>query len=124
MKTTLTLLIAFVMISTSSLFGQNNTNKKFESVSNEKFAAAIASGDYILLDVRTVEEYEEGYIDGAKLLDFNDEHFDAALETMPKDRKYLVYCASGVRSKATMEKMKELGFTHVLELDKGYNDWD
>ena len=123
MKTTLTLLIAFVMISTSSLFAQNDTEKRFESVSNEEFKEAIATGEYILLDVRTVEEYEEGSIDGAKLLDFNDEHFDAALKTMPKDRKYLVYCASGARSKATMKKMEELGFTYVLELDKGFKEW-
>ncbi|HLV42480.1 MAG TPA: rhodanese-like domain-containing protein [Brumimicrobium sp.] len=123
MKTILTLLITFMMISTSALFGQNDSGKRFESVSNEVFKEAVASGEYIILDVRTVEEYEEGNIDGAKLVDYNDKSFDQIINDMPKDRKYLVYCAVGVRSKGAMEKMKEKGFTHVLELDKGYDNW-
>ena len=124
MKTTLTLLIAFVMISTSSLFGQNNSQERFESVSNEVFNEAIATGEYILLDVRTVEEYMEGHIDGAKLLDYNDVHFDQILSDFPKDQKYLVYCAVGARSKGAMEKMKAAGITYILELDKGFNEWE
>ncbi|PKR82131.1 hypothetical protein CW751_01985 [Brumimicrobium salinarum] len=124
MKTTLTIMIAFFMISTSFLFGQNETVERFESVPNEVFKEALVSGEFIVLDVRTVEEYETGNIEGAKLLDYNGEHFKQALEDMPKDQKYLVYCAVGVRSKAAMNDMKDAGFKYVLELDKGIEEWD
>lgn len=120
----MTLLFAVLMISTSSLFAQNAMSERFESVSNEEFKEALETGDYILLDVRTVEEYSAGNIEGAKLLDFNGEHFDQALADMPKDHKYLIYCASGTRSKLAMEKMKEIGFKYVLELDNGFNGWE
>lgn len=49
---------------------------------------------------------------------------DADLKSMPKDQKYLVYCAVGVRSKVAMNRMKELGFNYVLELDKGIEEWE
>ncbi|WP_299202137.1 rhodanese-like domain-containing protein [Brumimicrobium sp.] len=124
MKTTLTLLIAIFMVSTSSLVAQTESEKKFESVSNEKFQEAIETGEYILIDVRTVAEYEAGHIEGAKLLDINSDYFDETLSNMPKNQKFLVYCASGNRSKAAMDKMKLSGFTHVLELNNGYQGWE
>lgn len=123
MKTTLTILFALIFSSMQLMFAQNTINERHESVGNAEFKAALESGEYILLDTRTVKEYEEGNIEGSKLVEYNGGDMDVVLKNLPKDQKYLVYCAIGVRSKVAMERMKELGFPHVLELDKGIKEW-
>ena len=124
MKTTLTILFALLFTSTQIIFAQNTPVERFESVGNAEFKEALESGEYILLDTRTVEEYDVENIEGSKLVEYNGGDMDDVLTLMPRDRKYLVYCAIGVRSKVAMERMKELGFHHVLELDKGIKEWD
>lgn len=123
MKTIMTVLFALLFTSTFT-FSQNDVEQRFESVGNTEFKEALESGEFILLDTRTVAEYQERHIDGAKLVLYNDGDMDADLKSMPKDQKYLVYCAVGVRSKVAMNRMKELGFNYVLELDKGIEEWE
>ena len=123
MKTTLTILFALIFTSMQLVFSQNTIPERHESVGNEEFKEALETGEYILLDTRTVEEYEERHIEGSKLVEYNGGDMDNVLKNMPKDQKYLVYCAIGVRSKVAMERMKELGFPYVLELDKGIKEW-
>ncbi|RYM35434.1 rhodanese-like domain-containing protein [Brumimicrobium glaciale] len=123
MKTTLTILIALLFASTQVLFAQNTPEERFESVGNAEFKKALETGEYILLDTRTVEEYDVEHIEGSKLVEYNGGDMDDVLTLMPRDQKYLVYCAIGVRSKVAMERMKELGFHYVLELDKGIKEW-
>jgi|SRR5690554_2841102 len=124
MRTSLILLFALFFTTMSTVFAQNIQKERFESVDNATFKEALASEEFILLDIRTVEEYENGHIDGAKLVEYNDGDIDATLKLMPKDHKYLVYCGVGVRSKVAMKKMEELGFKYVLELDKGLEEWE
>ena len=71
--------------------------------------------DYILLDVRTEEEYNEGHIPGAINLDNEDIGTDALPALPDKDRLILVYCRSGRRSKEAAEKLAALGYTRVVE---------
>lgn len=79
-------------------------------------------GDYIILDVRTKEEYAEGHIPDALLIpDY--EIAEKAEEMLPdKDQTILVYCRSGNRSKGASEKLAEMGYTDVREFG-GINDW-
>lgn len=123
MKIALSVLFALIFSSTQMVFAQSEIVERHESVGNEEFKEALESGEYILLDTRTVEEYQEENIEGSKLVEYNGGDMDAILTQLPKDQKYLVYCAVGVRSKVAMERMKELGFPHVLELDKGIKEW-
>lgn len=124
MKTTLTILFALILSSMQFVFAQNTIDERFESVDNAEFKEALESGEYILLDIRTVEEHQEGHIEGSKLVEYNDGDMDVYFSGMPKEQKYLVYCSVGNRSKVAMERMKELGFKHVLELDEGLEKWD
>lgn len=123
MKTIMTVLFSLIFIATQLSFAQNNAEKRFESVGNDEFKEALESGEFILLDIRTVKEYENGHIEGAKLIEYNDGDMDDDFARIPKDQKYLVYCAIGVRSKVAMERMQELGFNYVLELDKGIEEY-
>ena len=78
--------------------------------------------DYIILDVRTQEEYEEKYIPGAILIP-HDKIQEQAAEKLPnKDQLILVYCRSGNRSKTASEALEKLGYTYIREFG-GIKDW-
>ncbi|MEA1883704.1 MAG: rhodanese-like domain-containing protein [Thermotogota bacterium] len=85
-----------------------------ENIDNEHF---------IILDVRTPSEYNAGHIDGATNVNYNASDFVEQLNKLDKTDVYLLYCASGGRSSRALKKMKELGFTKIYHLKKGYNGW-
>jgi rhodanese-related sulfurtransferase len=116
-------ILALLMFTTG--FSQETESEEvtIERVDKDAFKSAIESGDYILFDVRTVEEYMDGHIEGAKSLNVLDAQFDKTISNIDKSQKYLIYCKSGGRSAKALEKMKDAGFTHVLELDGGYQNW-
>ena len=78
--------------------------------------------DYIILDVRTQEEYEEKHIPGALLIPVDDIEAQAAEKLPNKDQLILVYCRSGNRSKTASEALEKLGYTRIREFG-GINDW-
>ena len=77
---------------------------------------------YIILDVRTPEEFADKHIPGA----VNIPNETIAAEEIPelpdKDQLILVYCRSGNRSKQASEKLAALGYTNVVEFG-GINSW-
>lgn len=77
---------------------------------------------YVILDVRTQEEYEEGHIPDVVLLpDFEVEQ--RAAEQLPdKGQLILVYCRSGNRSKSAASTLVNMGYTNVVEFG-GIRDW-
>ena len=78
--------------------------------------------NYIVLDVRTEEEYNEGHIEGAILIP--DYEINAKAESVLKDKNQLllVYCRSGRRSKLAAESLAALGYTNIKEFG-GIIDW-
>ena len=78
--------------------------------------------DYVILDVRTQEEYDEAHIDGAILIP--DYEINVKAESILKDNNQLilVYCRSGRRSKLAAEELVKLGYTNVKEFG-GIIDW-
>ena len=78
--------------------------------------------DYILLDVRTVEEYRTAHIPGAICIPNETIGTEAPAELPDKAQIILVYCRSGNRSKQAAEKLAKLGYTNVLEFG-GILDW-
>lgn len=80
--------------------------------------------DLVVLDVRTKEEFDAGHIDAALNLDVKSDKFRDEAGKLDKNRKYLVYCRSGKRSKAAQEILKELGFKEVINMTGGFMDWE
>jgi rhodanese-related sulfurtransferase len=77
---------------------------------------------YLILDVRTQKEYDEGHIPGAVLIP-DDEIRERAHKQLPdKDQLILVYCRSGRRSKLAAEALVEMGYTNIWEFG-GILDW-
>ena len=77
--------------------------------------------DYIILDVRTQDEYKSGHIKGAICIP-NEEISGAVSELPDKKQLILVYCRSGRRSKEAAQKLADSGYTNIVEFG-GINDW-
>ena len=77
---------------------------------------------YIILDVRTQEEYDQGHIPGAILIPDTEIEARAEAVLTDKDQLILVYCRSGRRSKLASEILVELGYTNIREFG-GIIDW-
>ena len=89
---------------------------------DEAVAMMEKEEDYIILDVRTVAEYNEKHIPGAINIPNETIGADAIPELPDKDQLILVYCRSGNRSKQASEKLVKLGYTNVVEFG-GIIDW-
>lgn len=77
---------------------------------------------FVILDVRTEEEYAEGHVPGAILIPDYEIEARAEEELPDKDRMLLVYCRSGRRSKIAAEALVEMGYTNIYEFG-GIIDW-
>jgi len=94
-------------------------------VTPEEAAATIADApeDLVILDVRTQEEFDEGHIEGAVMLDFYRDDFADELATFDRDVPYVLYCRSGNRSEQARQLMEDLGFVSVEDIDGGIVGW-
>ena len=81
------------------------------------------SGDFVILDIRTPEEFNAGRIAGSINIDFYEANFASELDKLDKDKTYFVYCNSGNRSGTAMGTMRDLGFVDVYDLDGGIQAW-
>lgn len=85
--------------------------------------ATLQGGDVIVLDVRTPEEFADGHLEGAVMIDFYSPDFADQLGELDPTKSYVLYCRSGNRSGQTTEIMSDLGFTDVADVDGGILAW-
>lgn len=74
----------------------------------------------ILVDVRTAEEFEAGHLENAKNIDWYNPEFADQFKDFGKEETIYVYCKMGGRSAKAKEKLKLMGYTHVVNLEGGY----
>ena len=79
--------------------------------------------DFVIIDVRTPQEFAEEYIENAINLDFRSETFRDELNQLDKNQTYLIYCRSGGRSGDALDIMAELNFREVYNMSGGINGW-
>ncbi len=70
------------------------------------------SEDYLLIDVRTEQEYKEGYIPTAINIPHTD--IESNLDKIPKDKLIIVYCKIGGRASTAASKLRDLGYNNVI----------
>ena len=79
--------------------------------------------DFVLVDVREEDEYNEGHIPQSLLIPLGTIEKDFTSKVPSKDKKIVIYCRSGRRSKEAYEKIVSLGYDDVYDLG-GIQDWD
>ncbi len=77
----------------------------------------------VLLDVRSVAEFEKGRIPGAINMDVNSPRFPEMIGTLDKNKAYLVNCAVGMRSAKACKKLEGAGFKELYDLAPGFDGW-
>ncbi len=78
---------------------------------------------FIILDVRTAQEFRQGFIEGAVLLDYYAADFRERFAELDRDVPIFMYCRSGNRSSHVLRMADELGFTRVYDLRGGILAW-
>jgi rhodanese-related sulfurtransferase len=121
MLSILSIVFLFLSCSTSSTTLTAQTiNKK---VSKTEFEELMKKTGAQLIDVRTPREFSNGFIEGAKNIDYNGDSFEKQMKKLDKTKPVLVYCAAGGRSENAAELLQEWGFKEVYDLEGGYNGW-
>ena len=123
MKKLIFLLLAVMMLTACGQDKENNQGAVYVNITAEEAKQIMDTEEgYIILDVRTQEEYDEGHIPGAILIPNTEIKVRAVEELTDKDQLILVYCRSGRRSKLAAEILVELGYPNIKEFG-GIIDW-
>ena len=102
---------------------RNTGAAEYRKISAAQAHAMMAeSADYILLDVRTPDEFREKRIEGAVLIPHNEIAARAEKELPDKSAVILVYCRSGGRSQSAARELLRLGYVNVNDFG-GITDW-
>ena len=107
-------------------------NRKERNIENEVIIKHVSMNDivqimeenenYIILDVRTQAEYNQGHIPNAICIPNETIDENVVNKSLDKNQMILVYCRSGNRSRQAAEKLKKLGYTNLIEFG-GIIDW-
>ena len=98
--------------------GNANQTMKYEELQNK----LNAQESFVLLDVRTQEEFDAGHIAGAILLPYDEINLKAATVLPDKEKEIVLYCRSGRRSAIAKKALVELGYKDVEDFG-GINRW-
>jgi rhodanese-related sulfurtransferase len=104
-------ILAFLL----TVLGLNTAcSQNFENYEVKEFAELIADSNVVILDVRKADEFAEGHIKGAVLIDqFQSDFVEQAQAKLPKDKTIAVYCRSGRRSANAAGKLADVGYKCV-----------
>jgi rhodanese-related sulfurtransferase len=124
MKNVILISILFIF----SVAGLNAVESIFKTINVTEAKTIIDNNKdnpyFIIIDVRTPEEFTGSHIDKAKNIDFYAKDFKEQINKLDKNKKYLIYCRSGHRSGNAMEIMKKNNFKEVYNVSGGINDWN
>ena len=123
MKKLIFLLLAVMLLTACGQDKENDQGAVYMNITAEEAKSIMDSEKgYVILDVRTQEEYDEGHIPGAIVIPHEEIEEKAEDVLTDKDQLLLVYCRSGRRSKIAAEALVELGYTNIKEFG-GIIDW-
>ena len=97
------------------------SESSYHKISAKEAKEMMDTQEVIIVDVRTQEEYDEGYIENAILIP-NETINEAPSELPDKDAVVLIYCRSGRRSAIAANDLIKIGYTQVYDFG-GINDW-
>ncbi|MFY0690039.1 MAG: rhodanese-like domain-containing protein [Cyclobacteriaceae bacterium] len=111
--------ILIVLFSCSSTTNQQGP----QVLESDQFELQMKNEGVQLIDVRTPNEYNQGHLPNAILLDYSGGQLQKSLDKLDKDKPVMVYCAVGGRSGRAAKLLSESGFKVVYDLQGGIRDW-
>ncbi len=91
---------------------------------HEAHRQLTANPEITILDLRTAEEFELFYIEGAVNIDALGKYFAYEIKDLDKDKTYLIHCHSGERSLKALAEFKSQGFKNIIHMDGGMREWN
>nr|WP_315171285.1 thioredoxin domain-containing protein [uncultured Flavobacterium sp.] len=104
---------------------QAQTSKNIQLLEAPAFAEKIKNTPNAqILDVRTAQEFAGEHLDNSKNINWLNADFVTNVATLDKTKPVFVYCKAGSRSQKAAEKLAEMGFTTVYDLQGGILKWE
>ena len=104
----------------------NSTIQEFQFTNMKAVEAAKILKDNpkaVVLDIRTLAEFNEGHIPNAINIDYKADSFESELGKLDRETTYVMHCRSGRRSANSFETFKKLGFKNIIHMDDGILGW-
>lgn len=122
------LMVSAILLLTVNLNAVETNESEIKIVSAMKANALIEQNSdnpkFVIVDVRTNEEYKSGHISNSINIDYESSDFKDKLSTLAKDKTYITYCRSGRRSTAASEIMLDMGYEYIYMIAGGIDAWD
>ena len=116
MKKWMFVILAAMLLTACGQDQEANREAVYMNITAEEAKQIMDSQEgYLILDVRTQEEFNQGHIPGAILIPDTEIEGKAEEILTDKDQLILVYCRSGRRSKLASEALVKLGYTNIRE---------
>jgi thioredoxin 1 len=118
---------SIILLITAVVFSNCNSDKRDGykiKLTAPEFAERIKEdSSFVLLDVRTPDEFLKGHLQEARNINWGGKDFEQQIKVLNKSQPVFVYCLSGGRSSAAADNMRSNGFKHVYELEGGIMKW-
>lgn len=127
-KAGILIIFMIVVLCLKGSYAQSSQPKQIVKTINsvesaEMIKKNLKNKNFVILDVRTPEEYADGHLANATNIDFKATDFAEKVGKLDKSKTYLVYCRSGHRSASAIEIMKTQSFQTLYNLDGGITQW-
>lgn len=119
----LTAFSIILLLAVSMLFGAGDSPLMKPSDAFALIQKNKGNPQFVLLDVRTPEEFKAGHIEGAVNVNFNGSAFREEIGKLDRGKTYLVYCRTGRRSAEAVRIMRDLGFIRILQFEGDIVRW-
>ena len=110
-------------VSVDSKEVKNEKKAEYKKITSDEAKNIMSTQNAIVVDVRSLEEYNEGHIPNAISVPLETIENEAETKLKNKDDLILVYCRSGRRSREAALKLIGKGYTNVIDFG-GIQDWN
>lgn len=117
------LIICCLTLITLVMSCKDEPQTEVKMVTPEEMQSLLEQDDIQLVDVRTQQEYENGYIENSQNIDIKSPTFEEDILKLDKTKPVIVYCKSGGRSAKCTKKLKAAGFIKIYDLEGGLEKW-
>jgi rhodanese-related sulfurtransferase len=106
------------------VIAMNCYSQKSETLGVDEFEKKLtATKEKTVLDVRTADEFSQGHLTDAVMIDYYQKDFKDRLQKLDKSKPVFVYCYVGKRSASASKMLQDMGFSQVFNLEGGFKEW-